>query len=494
MASTFEHGAGAEPSTAESASWSSVRGRPCIWGLHASELLAAWWRGQGVQWIQCGDADVDPDADLYLLTAPGQAVVFELTPLIGPITWNQPSFSRLRVVSADESSYRERVMLGAHGNLIGVRRVYWRQIRGSQRVLLTRSASIAKTWARATDRRSAWIQVRGSGAWSRSDHHRLEGQSYRLESQSDEGKLIADLADRWRDLDRVITGIREVRPSVWMQDGRELREGDIVLGPAWIGAVDPASEPLRAVGPTWVSDQVEARPAKVLPIGEIREASRAVKELPVADRGYDLVKRLVDVALSAVGLVVLAPLLAAIAVAVVIDDGFPIVFGHKRQTRGGRIFRCLKFRTMRRHAEAQADSLRGLNVCDGPQVYITNDPRVTRVGRLLRRYHLDELLQLVNVLVGDMSLVGPRPSPERENQLCPAWRDSRLSVRPGITGLWQVSRTRAVGLDFQEWIRFDMEYVEQRCLRLDARIVWLTMVGILSKEEVPDGAVEAIET
>ena len=134
---------------------------------------------------------------------------------------------------------------------------------------------------------------------------------------------------------------------------------------------------------------------------------------------------------------------------------------------------------MRRDAETMVAQLRKLDHADGPQVFIKNDPRVTRVGKVLRKYHLDEIPQFFNVLMGEMSLVGPRPSPERENQFCPAWRELRLSVRPGITGLWQVERTRAPGKDFQEWIRYDIEYVRHASLRLDFLICMKTMWNIV---------------
>lgn len=134
---------------------------------------------------------------------------------------------------------------------------------------------------------------------------------------------------------------------------------------------------------------------------------------------------------------------------------------------------------MNRDADLCRDKLQRVNQCDGPQFYIKNDPRVTRVGRVLRRFHLDEVPQFWNVLIGEMSIVGPRPSPNDENQLCPAWRETRLSVRPGITGLWQVERTRAEGLDFQEWIRFDSEYVERMSLWLDFRILAKTAYRML---------------
>ncbi len=100
---------------------------------------------------------------------------------------------------------------------------------------------------------------------------------------------------------------------------------------------------------------------------------------------------------------------------------------------------------------------------------------------MLRRFHLDEMPQFVNVLLGHMSVIGPRPSPDDENQYCPAWRDARLSVKPGVTGLWQVDRTRAPNTDFQEWIRHDLEYVERHSWRLDLRIMCKTAENMLDR-------------
>ena len=106
---------------------------------------------------------------------------------------------------------------------------------------------------------------------------------------------------------------------------------------------------------------------------------------------------------------------------------------------------------MRNNAEQLKKQLAEQNKCDGPQFYIEDDPRITRFGKIMRKCNIDELPQLLNVLIGHMSMVGPRPSPHNENQYCPPWREARLSVRPGITGLWQVMRSRQDGLDFQEW-------------------------------------------
>jgi lipopolysaccharide/colanic/teichoic acid biosynthesis glycosyltransferase len=163
----------------------------------------------------------------------------------------------------------------------------------------------------------------------------------------------------------------------------------------------------------------------------------------------------------------------------------PILFGHKRQGLDGREFRCWKFRSMRVGADKLQDALRKLNEVDGPQFKIAADPRITPIGKFLRRSNLDELPQLLNVLRGTMSLVGPRPSPDNENQMCPAWRRARLSVKPGITGLWQVLRLRNDPLaDFQEWIYYDVEYARHRSIWLDLQILLYTPVAILAPKRV----------
>jgi lipopolysaccharide/colanic/teichoic acid biosynthesis glycosyltransferase len=473
--------------------WTTVLERPRVWGLAAAEVLDSWWRSQGVQWVRRGEgAAIRGQADLYLLTEPEQGVMFDLRLLVPSLTWNRPSVTRIRLISERGDDYRERIVTGDRGGVIGIRREYWRETAGSQRLILTASATIARRWSQAADRRAAWLELRGSGSWSRSDHHRIQGESFRIGEAAQEGLLLSEIIGRWSDPDRAVDGISMVAPGVWMLEGDRPSETDVLVGPAWIGTRVEGSEPLRVVGPAWSADAAEpSTPARTIEIGEVREAHRSVatRAAGSSEIRYDAIKRLIDVGASLTGLIVLSPILLAVAVAVLVDDGWPIVFGHERQTRAGRSFRCLKFRTMRRGAEALAEKYRKQNVCDGPQVYIADDPRVTRVGRVLRKYHLDELLQLVNVLSGDMSLVGPRPSPDRENRLCPAWRDARLSVRPGITGLWQVCRTRQPGLDFQEWIQFDTQYVKSRSLSLDCWIIWRTLRGLAAKE-TQDGVVE----
>ncbi len=185
-------------------------------------------------------------------------------------------------------------------------------------------------------------------------------------------------------------------------------------------------------------------------------------------------KRIADVMAAALVLALFIPVIPVIALAVRLSSPGPVFFRDKRQGFHGKMFDCIKFRTMRQGADKMQDKLRFVCEVDGPQFKMADDPRITAVGRFLRETYLDEIPQFYNVLCGQMSVVGPRPSPESENTLCASWRDARLSVRPGITGLWQVCRTRAAHKDFQEWIHFDTKYVRDLSPRQDLWICWRT--------------------
>ncbi|UCG48205.1 MAG: sugar transferase [Phycisphaerales bacterium] len=185
-------------------------------------------------------------------------------------------------------------------------------------------------------------------------------------------------------------------------------------------------------------------------------------------------KRIADCLAAAIVLILFAPVLPVVALAVKLTSSGPVFFKDRRQGLHGRPFNCLKFRTMRVGSDKIQDKLRVASQVDGPQFKMEDDPRITAVGRFLRETYVDEIPQFFNVLVGQMSVVGPRPSPEPENRLCPSWRDARLSVRPGVTGLWQIWRTREPMKDFQEWIHYDTRYVRELSLRLDLWICWRT--------------------
>ncbi|HUV41729.1 MAG TPA: sugar transferase [Sedimentisphaerales bacterium] len=187
------------------------------------------------------------------------------------------------------------------------------------------------------------------------------------------------------------------------------------------------------------------------------------------------VKRIADIAGSLVMLALLAPIFPVIAIAVKLTSPGGVFFRHQRQGLHGKKFSCLKFRTMIQGADEIQEKLRFKNQADGPQFKVDDDPRITGVGGFLRDTFIDETPQLVNILLGQMSFVGPRPSPKAENLFCPSWRYARLSVRPGITGLWQICRTRRPGRDFQEWIYYDTSYVRNVSLGLDLFIFCRTV-------------------
>jgi len=189
------------------------------------------------------------------------------------------------------------------------------------------------------------------------------------------------------------------------------------------------------------------------------------------------IKHGMDAALAAAGLLVLWPLLMLAAAAILVTMGRPMLFTQRRGGLHGRSFRMFKFRTMVHSAEQRRDDMLGENEMSGPVFKVAEDPRVTGLGKLLRKTSIDELPQLFNVLVGEMSLVGPRPLPVKEQQQIRGWRRRRLSMKPGITGLWQVSGRNTV--DFEEWMRLDLSYVDKWSLALDAGILLRTIPAVL---------------
>lgn len=201
------------------------------------------------------------------------------------------------------------------------------------------------------------------------------------------------------------------------------------------------------------------------------------RTLGLAGQGYVPIKRAVDLAVVIAILIPCVMLMAVIAMAIRFESAGPIVFSQHRTGQHGRRFRMFKFRTMVRNAEELKAELAHLNVLQPPDFKIPNDPRITVVGRVLRKTHLDELPQLWNVLTGEMSLVGPRPT-SFAAETYRLWHTARLEVRPGITGLWQI-RGRSL-TEFDDRLRLDIRYIERLSLANDVKILVLTMKSVLS--------------
>jgi lipopolysaccharide/colanic/teichoic acid biosynthesis glycosyltransferase len=196
-------------------------------------------------------------------------------------------------------------------------------------------------------------------------------------------------------------------------------------------------------------------------------------------RRYLVSKRILDIVVSFTALIVAAPILLACALAIRLETPGPVMFAQKRTGRGGRRFPMWKFRTMVANAEELKAELAHLNILPPPDFKIPNDPRVTKVGKFLRATSLDELPQLLNVLRGDMSIVGPRPTsfPASSYEL---WHTQRLDVAPGMTGLWQLEGRNAT--TFDERLRLDVKYIRHMSLGQDLRLMARTVGAVVRRD------------
>ena len=198
-------------------------------------------------------------------------------------------------------------------------------------------------------------------------------------------------------------------------------------------------------------------------------------------RRYWVLRRAQDIVFSLLALILLAPLALLISLAIVLDSpGDGAIFRQRRVGRDGKLFWLYKFRTMCPDAEEQLNELLSQNQMDGPVFKIKGDPRITRVGRFLRKTSLDELPQLLNVLQGDMSIVGPRPALPREVELYSDYQRQRLYVTPGLSCYWQIAPHRNE-MSFDEWVALDMKYIQELSFWVDWKIIFLTVRAMLMK-------------
>lgn len=296
-----------------------------------------------------------------------------------------------------------------------------------------------------------WDIKRGSGLWS---------------AAKEDQALFRDRADGSTAV------LLPVEVSVDLADAPHLRINHVA-------AVPPAPDRVHASTASAVEGKTQARESALE-----RALERSLDGSSGATRAYRLVKRATDIVVSSVLIAVLSPVLLVTAAAVRITSRGPVLFGHERRGRNAAAIRVLKFRTMVDGAENMLPEMEQLaqaghlDAVDSPVFKAPDDPRITAVGRVLRRTNIDELPQLFNVLAGDMSLVGPRPLVAKEVEtLSPRVRDLRHRVRPGITGLWQVSRTE--DMSFAERVDLDLLYVRRRSTRLDMLLLALTPLAVI---------------
>lgn len=217
-------------------------------------------------------------------------------------------------------------------------------------------------------------------------------------------------------------------------------------------------------------------------VQETINAGEAVKLLRYGNYSfrYYFGKRCFDIVASLIGLLVLSPVFLLVAIAILLEDGAPVFFCQDRSGMHGKVFRIYKFRSMCKDAEKIHCQLLARNELDGPAFKIKEDPRITKVGKFIRRTSIDELPQLVNIIKGEMSIVGPRPLPTYESAQCTNYQKQRLQVRPGLTCYWQCSGRS--NIPFEEWMEMDLRYIKEAGYWVDLKIIIRTMIKVLKGE------------
>lgn len=196
---------------------------------------------------------------------------------------------------------------------------------------------------------------------------------------------------------------------------------------------------------------------------------------------YNFFKRIFDLVLSILGIIVISPLFIVVAILIKLEDkDGKVFFCQERVGKNGQVFKMFKFRSMIHNAEELKENLLSKNEMIGPMFKIKDDPRITKIGKFIRKTSIDELPQLINVIKGEMSLVGPRPSLPREVEEFEPWMLKRLEVLPGITCYWQVMGRN--NIEFNEWMKLDVKYVEERNLWLDIKLIFKTVFVLFGDE------------
>jgi lipopolysaccharide/colanic/teichoic acid biosynthesis glycosyltransferase len=466
-----------------------------VWGLDSNQLHARFWAARGVQVVCRGDdTPVSDDAELFLMVESTHYCLFRIDQIIDTLSWLKPKLLFVRVHSHHEHGYREQIITDDQDRFIRFHREYGGADCRLIRTAVCSNPQIAELWRSAPDNRTGWRLLRQNVPQVHRTAISINGSAYYKHLKDEHTQFIRELITIWRRPDTAIRRAKQMLDgNVWIDQQTQTHTNTRFIGPVWVGAGRQLDGIDSVVGPAVLWDDPKARPkadsirwnAEQLTAGDdpITPARRLNQFQKASKRAF-------DISASLLGLTLTLPMYPLIMLIIWLEDGRPFFFAHRRETRGGKEFPCLKFRTMRNNAEQLKQELAEQNKCDGPQFFIEDDPRITRFGRFMRKCNIDELPQFLNVLIGHMSIVGPRPSPHNENQYCPPWREARLSVRPGISGLWQVMRSREDGLDFQEWIRYDIEYVENSSWKMDMWIIYKTIKHLLGLDRAPKASTQ----
>ena len=449
-----------------------------VWGLTLTEIHDRYWASRGFQIVRPQGPKPDPTGpELYVLLDEDKLVGFGVRRILRIMSWMHPKAIRVRLVETEGTPYHESVRDDEQGRFLKFVRSYnARQVHSAQ-LWVTPSIDYANAWNESESGKAGSRKLSKEIPTEERVALRVPGRIFMTDAEgSDDFRRW--ILHAWASPSGVIQGVYQPNPGVWIHETCTIDPNARIIGPVWLGAGHELKSGETVVGPAIIPDNPDERtePSEIDWYAVTHSAWRLIPSM--RKRPLRAVsKRTFDIVVSLTAILCTLPIYPFIMAAIYIDDGRPFFFKHYRQRFGGRSFPCLKFRSMRRDAEEIKKQLQAQNKSDGPQFHMDNDPRLLRIGKFIRKYKIDELPQFFNVLVGHMSIVGPRPSPDNENQYCPSWREARLSVRPGITGLWQVKSQRKPLTDFQEWIRYDLEYVQNNSWRLD---IWI-MVETVKK-------------
>ena len=312
---------------------------------------------------------------------------------------------------------------------------------------------------------------------------KIAGTRDGFEGAHDTSAVIEDINESGADI--VIVALGVPMQELWIDRHADRLKAPICLGVGaaldfLAGNVMRAPKPVRQIKMEWMW-RLAMEPRRLFGryiLGNVSFLARAATRAMMQVTGQQVANRIMDVTVAGTALVALAPLLAATAIAIKLDSKGSVLFRQTRVGKNGKTFSMLKFRSMQSNAEAQQAAVSGSSDREGVCFKAPRDPRITRVGSFIRRASVDELPQIINVLRGEMSIVGPRPALPREVALYPARALGRLAVKPGITGIWQVSGRADVS--FEKMVEMDLAYASTRTLTLDLILILLTFRAVIS--------------
>jgi lipopolysaccharide/colanic/teichoic acid biosynthesis glycosyltransferase len=452
---------------------------PTLWGLTPTALHDRFWSAQGLCVVRRGEPGPLPPAPCaYLLTAPLSLVLFKLPMPLSVLLWTAHKPAVSRVVQDDDYRVCETVIANADNSFVRIDRFLQRHRADLSRIAITSSRELAQSWQTLTEPARAWRQIRGSAERHGSFPRTLPGFVFDRKDPDEVDAFARSLPQYWTSPSAAIQGLECSDSRVWKQSHADVAMNARIIGSVWIGSGRRVAADEVIAGPAVLWDDPGAKTRGVRTMEQRRLRATTHVETPVVvrrrSRAERALKRSFDILTALLVLIITLPLSLLVMAAIRLQDGRPALVTRRRLTVRGREFRCWRFRVLHREAENLQALLRSQ-----PDYYSRRDPRVTKVGRWIRRAGIDGIPQFVNVLMGQMSIVGPRPGPADEEQGSSSWREARLSVRPGITGLWRIMPLQQAGDDFQDWGRYDVQYVEDGGLGMDVRIIARTLTQMV---------------